>query len=76
VIEEVAADFRLGVVHRVQTNGQGRNAQQPATQPPQDNGEVWQAVKTLLQLHDYLQSARTRDEEETPFVVSGGSKKI
>jgi len=75
VIEEVAADFRLGVVHRVQTNGQGRSAQQ-ATQPPQDNGEVWQAVKTLLQLHDYLQSARTRDEEETPFVVSGGSKKI
>ena len=75
VIEEVAADFRLGVVHRVQTNGQGRNGQ-PAVQPPQDNGEVWQAVKTLLQLHDYLQSARTRDEEETPFVVSGGSKKI
>ncbi len=76
VIEEVAADFRLGVVHRVQT-GQGRNGQsQGAMQPPQDNGEVWQAVKTLLQLHDYLQSARTRDEEETPFVVSGGSKKI
>lgn len=76
VIEEVAADFRLGVVHRVQTNGQGRNGQSQVAQPPQDNGEVWQAVKTLLQLHDYLQSARTRDEEEVPFVVSGGIKKI
>jgi len=76
VIEEVAADFRLGVVHRVQSNGQGRGQAQAATQPPQDNGEVWQAVKTLLQLHDYLQSARTRDEEETPFVVSRGSQKI
>ncbi|HSS96067.1 MAG TPA: AAA family ATPase [Terriglobales bacterium] len=76
VIEEVAADFRLGVVHRVQT-GPVRNGQsQPAVQPSQDSGEVWRAVKTLLQLHDYLQSARTRDEEETPFVVSGGSKKI
>jgi hypothetical protein len=65
-------------VHRVQTNvAQGRNGQSPAAmQPPQDNGEVWQAVKTLLQLHDYLQSARTRDEEETPFAVSRGNQKI
>jgi len=78
VIEEVAADFRLGVVHRVQSNGgQGRNGQAlPAVQPPQDSNEVWQAVKTLLQLHDYLQSARARDEEETPFVVSRGNQKI
>ena len=81
VIEEVATDFRLGVVHRVQTNGgQGRIGQpQGAAQPPQDNGEVWQAVKTLLQLHDYLQSARARDqeqEEDAPFVVSRGNQKI
>ncbi len=77
VIEEVAADFRLGVVHRVQSNGQSRNVPpQTAAQLPQDNGEVWQAVKTLLQLHDYLQSARARDEEETPFVVSRGNQKI
>ena len=78
VIEEVAADFRLGVVHRVQPiAGQGRGIQaQPPAQPPQENGEVWQAVKTLLQLHDYLQSARTRDEAETPFVVSRGTPKI
>ena len=78
VIEEVAADFRLGVVHRAQSNGgQGRNGQAlPAVQPPQDSNEVWQAVKTLLQLHDYLQSARARDEEETPFVVSRGNQKI
>jgi len=77
VIEEVAADFRLGVVHRVQSNVPGRNVQpQTAAQLPQDNGEVWQAVKTLLQLHDYLQSARARDEEETPFVVSRGNQKI
>ncbi|SRR6266496_4191723 len=77
VIEEVAVDFRLGVVHRVQPMaGQVRNAQPPsAPQPPQDNGEVWQAVKTLLQLHDYLQSTRVRDEE-TPFVVSRGTQKI
>jgi hypothetical protein len=30
--------------------------------------EVWQAVKTLLQLHDYLQNVRS-GEGETPLAV-------
>src|SRR5262249_31938520 len=41
VIEEVAADFRLGVVHRAPAKNQ------PVAPPPaQENPEVWQAVKT------------------------------
>ena len=77
VIEEVAADFRLGIVHR---NPQPtKNTQVPPAAPTQESGEVWQAVKTLLQLHDYLQSARNREESEEvdrPVAVWRGSKQI
>jgi general secretion pathway protein A len=77
VIEEVAADFRLGVVHQAKdVQGQNGNKQVPPAGPPQENNEVWQAVKTLLQLHDYLQSVRSRDEEEPPVAVLRGSQKI
>jgi type II secretory pathway predicted ATPase ExeA len=74
VIEEVAADFRLGVVHQKPEN---RNQNVAATPGPgQDGAEVWQAVKTLLQLHDYLQSVRSRDEVEQPVAVLRGSQEI
>jgi general secretion pathway protein A len=76
VIEEVAADFRLGVVHRAPPPTKNQVSQ---AAPTQDSGEVWQAVKTLLQLHDYLQSARSReerDEVDPPVAVWRGSKQI
>jgi len=76
VIEEVAADFRLGIVHRAPQAA--KNQVSPAA-PTQESGEVWQAVKTLLQLHDYLQSARNREESEEvepPVAIWRGSKQI
>jgi general secretion pathway protein A len=50
IIDEVAADFRLSVVHA------------PKAINEENNSEVWQAVKTLLQLHDQLQGARREDD--------------
>jgi general secretion pathway protein A len=50
IIDEVAADFRLSVVHA------------PKSPADENNSEVWQAVKTLLQLHDQLQGTRRDDE--------------
>lgn len=58
VIDEVAADFRLDVVYN------GQNGTRPPAEPGPENTEVWQAVKTLLQLHDYLQGGRSNSEEE------------
>jgi general secretion pathway protein A len=49
IIDEVAADFRLSVVHAPKS-------------AEENNSEVWQAVKTLLQLHDQLQGTRREDE--------------
>ncbi len=51
IIDEVAADFRLNVT----------SAPQLEAKPGQDSNEVWQAVKTLLQLHDHLQGVRAED---------------
>jgi general secretion pathway protein A len=80
VIEEVAADFRLNVVRSAPIIRQDRG---PQSQPPQSpipqaaahegNEEVWQAVKTLLQLHDYLQGMRSV-EEESPVAAGSGSQ--
>jgi len=56
VIDEVAADFRLDVVY---SNSNGTRGKEDV----QENTEVWQAVKTLLQLHDYLQGVRPSEEE-------------
>jgi general secretion pathway protein A len=63
IIEEVASDFRLNVLH-------------PARTEPAQNSEreVSQAVSTLLQLHDYLQGIRSRQEESPIPVASGVSK--
>jgi hypothetical protein len=97
VIDEVAADFRLGVVRtpqgttvrqpalipvetrtvieRVEGNGSGERAEirnaPPA--PPEGGEEVWDAVKTLLQLRDYLQSTK-QAEAEAPVPVEPGSR--
>jgi general secretion pathway protein A len=72
VIEEVAADFRLGITHPG-ANGKAaaelRGASHSPT--PESGEEVWQAVKTLLQLHDYLQNVRPT-EAATPVTVEPG----
>jgi general secretion pathway protein A len=64
IIDEVAADFRLDVMHPSRnerpTNG--------------DNLEVQQAVKTLLQLHEALQSLKSK-ETESPVEVAPGAIK-
>ena len=80
VIDEVAADFRLGIVRptlaavlAAKRVGAERRQGQPGEAiegggPENANGaesneEVWQAVKTLLQLHDYLQGTRSGGEQ-------------
>jgi general secretion pathway protein A len=64
IIDEVAADFRLDVVHPSR-NERSANG---------DSDEVQQAVKTLLQLHQALQSLRSR-ESEAPVEVAPGATK-
>ena len=65
VIDEVAADLRLGVVAK---RGQIKNAN-PATAKEQEKDELMRAVKTLLELHDYLQEMKTTDTKESPVVT-------
>ncbi len=77
VIDEVAADFRLGMVRRNAGNGNGlaENQSAPAGKPiAESSEEVWQAVKTLLQLHDYLQNVKS-SEAEAPLEVGPESRR-
>jgi len=53
IVDDVAADFRLGVV-----------SPEPTDRSPQsNNGEALEAVKTLLNLHDYLKKMRSSEPE-------------
>ena len=61
IIEEVAADLRLNVVP----------APKPRPSTPDGSPDVWQAVKTLLQLHEQLQSARPKEIENLLTAVPG-----
>ena len=64
IVEDVAADFRLGVSYP------------PRAQVVTKAGshELAQAVTTLLQLHDYLQGMRTKEEELPAGATSGAHK--
>jgi general secretion pathway protein A len=53
VVDDVAADFRLGVM----------NAAPLERAPKNDNSEALEAVKTLLNLHDYLKKMRSSEPE-------------
>jgi general secretion pathway protein A len=64
IIDEVASDFRLNVLHPARSESASNN----------DNHEMWQAVKTLLQLHDYLQGMKSKEVESPIPVASGASK--
>jgi general secretion pathway protein A len=61
IIEEVAADLRLNVVPEPK----------PRPSTPDSSPDIWQAVKTLLQLHEQLQSARPKEIENLLTAVPG-----
>jgi general secretion pathway protein A len=64
VVDEVAQDLRLGVVV---TRGEKKNGASSATKEAkeQEKDELLRAVKTLLELHDYLQEMKTSDSNST-----------
>jgi len=74
VIDEVAADFRLGVMRPLPAAKPAARSEIPLRHPSSDSEEVWKAVKTLLQLHDYLQGVRS-SEGETAVAVQPGSQR-
>jgi general secretion pathway protein A len=63
IIDEVASDFRLSVIHA------------PKSPADDNNSEVWQAVKTLLQLHDQLQGT-TRGEDERSLTIGHRRQRV
>jgi general secretion pathway protein A len=72
-IEEVAHDFRLGVVV---TRGEKNNGVLPASKEQgkvqakeQEKDELLRAVKTLMELHDYLQEMKSTDTKEATTVA-------
>jgi general secretion pathway protein A len=74
VIDEVAADFRLGVVRTAAPAprpGIERRESRPAPAAPEGTEEVWDAVKTLLQLRDYLQGVKSGEAEAAVEVERG-----
>jgi len=66
IIDEVAMDFRLGIVRTSKTR--------PADET--HDTEALSAVKTLLQLHEYLQAARSgeRQVESAVAIATGVGK--
>jgi general secretion pathway protein A len=60
IVDEVASDLRLGVVSR----GEKKNGSSPAAKE-QEKDELLRAVKTLLELHDYLQEMKVTERETT-----------
>jgi general secretion pathway protein A len=53
IVDDVAADFRLGVVNKPPAERETKT----------DNSEALEAVKTLLNLHDYLKKMRSSEPE-------------
>jgi general secretion pathway protein A len=72
IIEEVAHDLRLGVVV---TRGEKKNGVLPAgqetkvTAQEQEKDELLRAVKTLMELHDYLQEMKSSEVKESAPVT-------
>jgi general secretion pathway protein A len=61
IVDEVAADFRLNVVHAPRaSNDKSR--------------ELWHAAKALLELHEQMQKGESR-EGETPLPTAAGTSK-
>jgi hypothetical protein len=73
VIDEVAHDLRLGVVV---TRGEKKNgtlsASPEATKvlaKEQEKDELLRAVKTLMELHDYLQEMKSTEAKDSAPVT-------
>src|SRR5579863_5172969 len=64
IIEDIAADFRLGVVHQPKLEAAGGN----------EDGDARRAAKTLLLLHDYLQKLQSSHGEPRAAAATGVSK--
>jgi general secretion pathway protein A len=64
VVDEVAHDLRLGVIV---TRGEKKNGASVAVKE-QEKDELLRAVKTLMELHDYLQEMKSTDTKETTEV--------
>ena len=64
VVDEVAQDLRLGVVI---PRGEKKNGASVAVKE-QEKDELLRAVKTLMELHDYLQEMKSPDTKETTEV--------
>jgi general secretion pathway protein A len=64
IIEDIAADFRLGVIH------------QPKAEPisTTEDGDARRAAKTLLLLHDYLQKLQSSQGEPRAAAATGAIK--
>jgi general secretion pathway protein A len=56
IVDDVAADFRLGVISPPPSEHGAKNEKN-------DNSEALEAVKTLLNLHDYLKKMRSSEPE-------------
>ncbi len=71
VIDEVAHDLRLGVVV---TRGEKNNVLSAPAEPAkvakeQEKDELLRAVKTLMELHDYLQEMKSTEAKESAPVT-------
>ena len=64
IVEEVASDLRLGLVHRSQDKKEGEI----------DNPEIWEAAKTLLAVHQLLRFARTKSSDSLTPASPGGKQ--
>jgi general secretion pathway protein A len=63
IIEDIATDFRLGVVHT------------PKAEPAvSEDGDARRAAKTLLLLHEYLQKAQASQDEPRAAAATGAGK--
>jgi len=65
IIEDIAADFRLGVVHQPKVEAANGN---------NEEGDARRAAKTLLLLHDYLQKLQSSHGEPRAAAATGASK--
>jgi general secretion pathway protein A len=65
IIEDIATDFRLGVVHQPKAEAANGN---------NEEGDARRAAKTLLLLHDYLQKLQSSHGEPRAAAATGASK--
>jgi general secretion pathway protein A len=64
IIEDIATDFRLGVVHQPKVDSSNGN----------EEGDARRAAKTLLLLHDYLQKLQSSQGEPRVAAATGATK--